>query len=71
MSAIAAGEGAYVAERVGQLTMPPIITTMRNSREAAPMTATRVPCRATGTRAAIEPVDIGRSTISVVQLKSS
>src|ERR671923_1400867 len=56
MSAIATGDGAYVAERVGQLTMPPTITTIRNMSDVVPISAARIPCRASGTLAAIEPV---------------
>src|SRR6266511_1476229 len=55
MSAIAADDGANVAERVGQLTMPPTITMIRNTSEAAPMRTARASCRATGTRAATDP----------------
>jgi hypothetical protein len=58
MSAIAVGEGADVAEPVGELTIPPTIATIRKKRENVPMNATRTPCRATGTRAATEPVDM-------------
>ena len=36
MSAIAVGEGADVAEPVGELTIPPTITTIRNKRETVP-----------------------------------
>src|SRR5215211_341360 len=55
MSASATGDGAKEAERVGQLTIPPTITTIRNTSETVPMSAARNPCRATGTRAATEP----------------
>jgi hypothetical protein len=68
MSAIATGDGAYVAERVGQLTMPPTITTIRNTSEAVPISAARIPCRATGTLAAIEPVVMPAPSISANQL---
>src|SRR6266540_7376335 len=55
MSASATGDGAKEAERVGQLTIPPTITTIRNTSETVPMNPARNPCRATGTRAATEP----------------
>ena len=53
-----------MAERVGQLTMPPTITTMRNTSEAVPITAARIPCLASGTRAATDPVVIALDYIS-------
>src|SRR6266508_1134057 len=56
ISAIAVGDGANVAERLGQLTMPPTITMIRNTSEAAPTTTARAPCRAIGTRADTDPV---------------
>src|SRR5262245_61719049 len=55
MSAIATADGTKEAERVGQLTIPPTITTIRNTSESVPMKAARSPCRASGTRAATEP----------------
>src|ERR671923_446025 len=64
MSAIATGDGAYVAERVGQLTMPPTITTIRNTSDVVPISAARIPCRAGGTLAAIEPVVMPTDYIS-------
>ena len=71
MSAIATGDGADVAERVGELTIPPTITTIRNTSETVPMNAARNPCRATGTRAATEPVVMTSTTISALQLEYS
>src|SRR5215216_720554 len=63
MSASATGDGAKEAERVGQLTIPPTITTIRNTSERVPMKAARSPCRASGTRAATEPAVMTRDYI--------
>src|SRR5207244_6795718 len=56
MSATATGEGATEVAVAGQLTIPPTITTISSTSEAVPINAARSPCRATGTRAATEPV---------------
>src|SRR5438552_19196067 len=58
MSATAAAEGSTVPVVAGQLTIPPTITTISSTSEAVPINAARSPCRATGTRAATEPVGI-------------
>src|SRR6266511_3457462 len=60
MSASATGDGAKEAERVGQLTIPPTITTIKNTSETVPMNPARNPCRATGTCAATEPAVMTR-----------
>jgi hypothetical protein len=60
MSAIATGDGTDVPVLAGQLTIPPMITTSRNTSETTPIRAARPPCRATGLRTATEPVVMTR-----------
>jgi len=56
MSAIATDDGVNVPEFVGQLAIPPTMTTTKNSRAAAAISEARAPVRATGMLAAAEPV---------------
>src|SRR5262245_4266449 len=66
MSAIAAGEGATVAIVESELTMPPAITRKSSTSAAVPISAARAPCRATGTRAAAEPIVMTIHCISLL-----
>ena len=65
MSATATDEGVNVAELVGQLAIPPTMTTTKNSRAAAAISAARAPVRATGMLAAAEPVVMLADYISI------